>query len=88
MGLDVAEMGGVSEEIYAKLRKEFGVQSPLATPMQSQLGGQARAKRLLSLDDKAKLKLEQFAVESEERLPQFGQLREDEEEDPLDKKDD
>ena len=88
MGLDVAEMGGVSEEIYAKLRKEFGVQSPLATPMQSQLGGQARANRLLSLDEKAKLKLEQFAVESEERLPQFGQLRDDEEEDPLDKKDD
>jgi hypothetical protein len=42
---------------------------------------------LLSLDDKAKLKLEQFADESEERLPQFGQHRE-EEEDPLDKKDD
>jgi ammonia channel protein AmtB len=38
MGLDVAEMGGVSEEIYAKLRKDFGVQSPLATPLQSQLG--------------------------------------------------
>ena len=43
---------------------------------------------MLSLDDKAKLKLEQFAVESEERLPQFGQLRDDEDEDPLDKKDD
>jgi ammonium transporter, Amt family len=38
MGLDVAEMGGVSEEMYSKLRKEFGVQSPLATPMQSHLG--------------------------------------------------
>lgn len=35
MGLDIAEMGGVNEQVYAKLRKEFGVQSPLATPMQS-----------------------------------------------------
>jgi hypothetical protein len=43
---------------------------------------------MLSLDDKAKMKLEQFADESEERLPQFGQHREEEEEDPLDKKDD
>ena len=25
IGLDIAEMGGVSEEIYAKLRKDFGV---------------------------------------------------------------
>ncbi len=87
MGLDVAEMGGVNEEIYSKLRKDFGVQSPLATPLQSQLG-QPRTNRLLSLDDKAKLKLEQFAVESDERLPQFGQLKDDEDEDPLDKKDD
>ena len=87
MGLDVAEMGGVNEEIYSKLRKDFGVQSPLATPLQSQVG-QPRANRLLSLDDKAMLKLEQFAVETEERLPRFGQLKDDEDEDPLDNKDD
>lgn len=69
MGLDIAEMGGVSEEVYAKLRKEFGVQSPLATPMQSHLSP-PRTARLLSLDEKAKMKLEQAALEDEDdRVP-------------------
>lgn len=33
MGLDIAEMGGVSEDIYSKLRKEFGVASPGNSPV-------------------------------------------------------
>ncbi len=32
MGLDIAEMGGVSEEIYDKLRKNFNVASPAPSP--------------------------------------------------------
>lgn len=37
MGLDIAEMGGVNEEIYSKLRTDFGVMSPSMTPSQSNL---------------------------------------------------
>ena len=35
MGLDIAEMGGVNEEVYASLRKGFGVGSPMGSPAQS-----------------------------------------------------
>jgi ammonium transporter, Amt family len=37
MGLDIAEMGGVNEEIYSKLRTDFGVMSPSMTPSESNL---------------------------------------------------
>lgn len=37
MGLDIAEMGGVPEEIYAQLRKGFGVSSPGPSPNQTML---------------------------------------------------
>jgi len=60
MGLDIAEMGGVNEEIYGKLRKEFGVASPPATPLQSHLGPSSGKKSLF--DEKAKLKLEAAAL--------------------------
>jgi hypothetical protein len=35
MGLDIAEMGGVSENVYSKLRKEFGAGSPLNSALLS-----------------------------------------------------
>jgi hypothetical protein len=28
VGLDISELGGVPEEVYAKLRKDFGLVSP------------------------------------------------------------
>ena len=28
VGLDIAELGGVSEDVYAKLRKDFGFLTP------------------------------------------------------------
>jgi len=37
MGLDIAEMGGVNEEIYSKLRTDFGVMSPSMSPTQSNI---------------------------------------------------
>jgi len=37
MGLDIAEMGGVNEDIYSKLRTEFGVMSPSISPTQSHI---------------------------------------------------
>lgn len=28
IGMDISELGGVSEDVYAKLRKDFGILSP------------------------------------------------------------
>ncbi len=35
MGLDIAEMGGVNEEIYSKLRTDFGATSASFAPTPS-----------------------------------------------------
>jgi hypothetical protein len=35
IGLDISELGGVSEEVYSKLRKDFGFLSPGASVTQS-----------------------------------------------------
>ena len=35
IGMDISELGGVSEDVYAKLRKDFGLFSPLGSPSQS-----------------------------------------------------
>jgi hypothetical protein len=78
MGLDIAEMGGVNEEIYSKLRTDFGVISPSMSPTQSNITPlqQQRGQRLLSLDNIAKQKLinlEREQKEAEEDLlPKFG----------------
>ena len=37
MGLDIAEMGGVNEEIYFKLRTDFGAMSPSYSSDQSEI---------------------------------------------------
>lgn len=35
VGLDISELGGVSEDVYAKLRKDFGFLTPQASAVQS-----------------------------------------------------
>ena len=81
MGLDIAEMGGVNEDVYSKLRTDFGVVSPTLSPQHSQLQPQ-RTQRLLSLDKFAKDKLDRFAEEQqqqqqEELLPKFGHKKDE-----------
>ena len=81
MGLDIAEMGGVNETVYSKLRTDFGVLSPSTlTPQYSQLQTQQRTQRLISLDKAAKDKLDKYAEEQakeEMLLPQFGHHKEE-----------
>lgn len=35
IGMDISELGGVSEEVYAKLRKDFGFLTPMGSPHHS-----------------------------------------------------
>jgi len=50
MGMDIAEMGGVPEDVYAKLRKDFGVASPLNS-MMSSMESRIDKRRLLAEDN-------------------------------------
>lgn len=35
VGLDISELGGVSEDVYARLRKDFGFLTPTGSPVNS-----------------------------------------------------
>lgn len=61
IGMDISELGGVSEEVYAKLRKDFGFLTPMGSPHHSTY----KAGRSLRVADAARQSLNRNFDESE-----------------------